>query len=546
VALVSALADSPRAILQTLADKVLEVLDADSSGLSLLTKDEKRFYWPAISGAWHPHIGGGTPRNFGPCGDVLDRNIPMLFTHWERRYPYLNTAIPFADEGLLVPFYVNGKAVGTIWAIAHNSRRKFDAEDLRLLESTGRFASAAYQTVESIEDLKSEIAARERAEAAVRQMASGLQAKIRRLVESNIIGIFIRTGDGRIIDANDTFLRIVGSSRDDLAAGSLNWRKLTPAEWRAADEQRVLELEVTGSVQPFEKEYLHKNGSRVPVLVGAAKFEEASDQGVAFVLDLTERKQAEKEARESERRYSEMQTELAHANRVATVGQLSASIAHEVRQPIAAATTNAAAALRWLRKQPPNVEEALLALDRAVDGAKRVADVIGHIHALVRKAPQRKDRLDVNQALREVIMLAEGEMAKNSISIVTELSEGLPLIEGDRVQLQQVMLNLINNAVQAMSGVGVEPRELVICTNKPEPNGIGVVVRDSGLGLDPANLERVFNAFYTTKPGGLGIGLSICRSIIEAHGGRLWASANTPRGAIFQFTVPVHSVAEGA
>jgi GAF domain-containing protein len=143
VALVTALADSPHTILQTLVDKVLEVLRADSAGLSLLTKDEKRFYWAAIAGAWRPHIGGGTPRDFGPCGDVLDHNVPMLFTHWERRYPYLSTAVPLAEEGLLVPFYVNGKAVGTIWAIAHNNRRQFDAEDLRLLESIGRFASAA-------------------------------------------------------------------------------------------------------------------------------------------------------------------------------------------------------------------------------------------------------------------------------------------------------------------------------------------------------------------------------------------------------------------
>ena len=163
-ALVSALADSPGTILQTLADKVLEVLHADSAGLSLLTKDQTRFYWAAISGAWGPHIGGGTPRDFGPCGDVLDRNIPMLFTHWERRYPYLGAALPLADEGLLVPFYVNGKSVGTIWAIAHNSHRQFDTEDLRILESMGRFASAAYQTVESLDDLKVEIAARERAE----------------------------------------------------------------------------------------------------------------------------------------------------------------------------------------------------------------------------------------------------------------------------------------------------------------------------------------------------------------------------------------------
>src|SRR6516164_8951837 len=150
VALTSALADSPQTILQTLADKVLEVLQADSAGLSLLTKDEKRFYWAAIAGAWGPHIGGGTPRDFGPCGDVLDHNRSMLFTHWERRYPYLSVAMPLADEGLLVPFYVNGKAVGTIWAIAHDEHRKFDREDLRLLESMGRFASAAYQTWQSI------------------------------------------------------------------------------------------------------------------------------------------------------------------------------------------------------------------------------------------------------------------------------------------------------------------------------------------------------------------------------------------------------------
>src|SRR5262249_38437577 len=177
-ALVSSLADSPATILQTLADKVLEVLHADSAGLSLLTKDEKRFYWAAIAGAWGPHIGGGTPRTFGPCGDVLDHNTPMLFSHWELRYPYLSSAMPLADEGLLVPFYVNGKAVGTILAIAHDKRHRFDAEDLRLLESMGRFASAAYQAVESIENLKLEITAREKAEAEFRELARGLEAKI--------------------------------------------------------------------------------------------------------------------------------------------------------------------------------------------------------------------------------------------------------------------------------------------------------------------------------------------------------------------------------
>jgi len=179
VALASALADSPRTILQTLADKVFEVLHADSAGLSLLTEDEKRFYWAAVAGAWQPHIGAEAPRNFGPCGDVLDHNIPMLFNHWERRYPYLSWAMPLADEGLLVPFYVNGKAVGTIWAVAHDKRRKFDAEDLRLLERMSRFASAAYQVVGSIENLRLEIAAREKAETAVRELANGLETQVR-------------------------------------------------------------------------------------------------------------------------------------------------------------------------------------------------------------------------------------------------------------------------------------------------------------------------------------------------------------------------------
>jgi formate hydrogenlyase transcriptional activator len=179
VALTSALADSPRTILQTLAEKVLEVVQADSAGLSLLTKDEKRFYWPAIAGAWQPHLGGGTPRDFGPCGDVLDRNVPLLFRHWERRYPYLLPATPLAEEGLLVPFYVHGKAVGTIWAIAHNNGRKFDAEDLRLLESLGRFASAAYQALTSIDALTLQISERENAETALRELTDKLETRVR-------------------------------------------------------------------------------------------------------------------------------------------------------------------------------------------------------------------------------------------------------------------------------------------------------------------------------------------------------------------------------
>jgi signal transduction histidine kinase len=236
---------------------------------------------------------------------------------------------------------------------------------------------------------------------------------------------------------------------------------------------------------------------------------------------------------------------LAHANRVATMGQLSASIAHEVRQPITAAITNIHAARQWLSGQPPNVKEAIEALNESAKDNERAGEIIAGISALFRKAPQRKEPLDINEAIREVIVLAQGEIRKSGISVAIALDEGLPRPEGDRVQLQQVMLNLINNAVQAMSAAEVESRELVISTSETDRDGVVVVVavRDSGPGLDPANPERVFEAFYTTKPGGVGMGLLICRSIIEAHGGRLWASANIPRGATFQFTIPVRGEA---
>jgi len=274
------------------------------------------------------------------------------------------------------------------------------------------------------------------------------------------------------------------------------------------------------------------------VLVGAASFEESGNQGVAFVLDLTERKRAEAEVRESERRYHEVRMELAHANRVSTIGQLTASIAHEVKQPVAATVTNAKAALRWLDGQSPNLEEVRQALTRIAKDGDRAAEVIDRIRALIKRAPPRRDRMDINEAIREVIELTRGEAARNGVSVHTDLADGLPLVQGDRVELQQVILNLMVNAVEAMAGIAEGTRSLLISTGNAETGGVCVAVRDSGPGLAPGTNERLFEAFYTTKPNGLGLGLSICRSIIEAHRGRLWASANTPHGAIFQFTVP--------
>ena len=363
--------------------------------------------------------------------------------------------------------------------------------------------------------------------------------KIRRLFDADIIGIIIWTLEGRILEANDAFLRMTGYDREDLASGRVSRMDLTPAEWHDRDARTVAELKMIGTVQPFEKEYFRKDGSRLPVLSGGALFEASGNQGVSFVLDLTERKRAEAEARESERRYRETLMELAHANRVTSMGQLTASIAHEVNQPITAAVINAEAALRWLSAQPPDLEEVREALGHIVEDGTRAGNVIGGIRALIRKAPTRQACLDINEAIREVIALTRGEAAKTGVSVQTDLADGLPLIYGDRVQLQQVILNLIINAIEAMSGVAETPRALLISTGQAEPGGMFVAVRDSGPGLDPASLEHLFNAFYTTKSGGMGMGLAICRSIIEAHEGQLCASANEPRGAVFQFTLPL-------
>ncbi len=364
------------------------------------------------------------------------------------------------------------------------------------------------------------------------------EARVRRLIDANIVGIFIWGPDGRIVEANDAFLHITGYSHDDLVSKRLGWTELTPAEMRSVNEQRLAELKATQVVHPYETEYVQRNGDRLPVLVGMAMFAGTPKEGVAFVLDLTDSKKAELALRESEQRHHEVELELAHANRVATVGQLTASIAHEVKQPITAAITYALAARRWLSAEPPNFREVDHALSLIVKEGNRAGDVVARIRTLIKKAPPRNERLDINEAILEVVALTRHEAVKNRVSIETQLTEGLPRVQGDRVQLQQVLLNLIINAIEAMRDVGEEERELLISTRN-EPDGVSVEVRDSGPGFAPAALERAFEAFYTTKQAGLGLGLSICRSIIEAHEGRLWATAAEPRGAFFAFMLPV-------
>jgi PAS domain S-box-containing protein len=537
---------------------------------------------------------------------------------------------------------------------------------VKYLEAVAHHLFSARGELVEVVGTNVDVTERKRAEQALRES----EAKIRRLVDANIIGIFIWDFEGRIIEANNAFLCMVDYDREDLASGRIRWTELTPPEWRDRDRQLVQELKLTGSLHPFEKEYFRKDGSRVPVLIGVASFEQGGNQGVAFVLDLTERKRAEealresdealrrseawlalaqrlshtgnwvydatamryrywsdesyriwgfdplrglpsresmwqrihpddrdrvweevqealrqkrdfaaefrillpdgtikhleatthhefsslgslveavsthvdvterKRARDERERLRQLESDLAHMNRLSMMGELTASLAHEITQPIASARNNARAALRFLDRNPPDLREVREALECLVADADRAGDIIDRIRDHIKKAPPREGRFDLNNAINEVIALAGSAITMNGVSVRTRLTEALLPVQGDRVQLQQVVLNLILNAVEAMSTVEAGPRELLISTEQNQTGDVLVSVRDSGPGIEPDHLDRVFEAFYTTKSSGVGMGLSICRSIIGAHGGRLWADVNASRGAVFRFTLP--------
>ncbi len=251
-------------------------------------------------------------------------------------------------------------------------------------------------------------------------------------------------------------------------------------------------------------------------------------------------REAEERSRraEAERALRATQAELAHLARVMTMGEMAASIAHEVNQPLSAIVLNGKACLRWLSRESPDLGEACAAVERIIGDATRAGDVIARVRGLTRKAATQKARLDLNETIEQVVVLARAELHKHGVALRMELRRDLAPVLGDRVQLQQVLLNLFLNAIEAMTAAAGRPRELVVATADHDATQALVSVRDTGAGLDPQLRDRVFDAFYTTKPGGMGMGLPICRSIVQDHGGRLWAEANDGPGATFRFTVP--------
>jgi two-component system, LuxR family, sensor kinase FixL len=352
-----------------------------------------------------------------------------------------------------------------------------------------------------------------------------------RLLDLTHDSIFVRDMSDVITYWNRGAEELYGWRRDE-AVGKVS-HQLTKTVFPAPLEELTAELLRVGR---WEGELVHtkRDGSRVTVSSRWSLERDERGRPVATMEtnnDITERNQAQEALRRA-------QAELAHINRVMTLGELTASIAHEVNQPLAGIVANGAACLRWLDRKPPDLDEARGAVESVISDGMRASDVIQRIRALSKKTEPRKVRLDINDVIDDVIRLVQREMLDHLISLRPELASALPLVLGDRVQLQQVIINLVMNGMEAMAAVTDRPRELAIRSRRHEAGQVLIEVQDAGVGINPENLNRLFSAFFTTKPNGMGMGLSICRSIIDGHGGRIWATRNTGPGATFQFTLP--------
>jgi PAS domain S-box-containing protein len=657
VALAQALADSPRTILQTLADTILDVLRAGSAGVSLVTEDRKRFYWPAIAGAWKPHIGGGTPRNFGPCGDVLDRNAPLMFSRLQRRYTYFQPVDPQVEEAILVPFYVRREAVGTIWAVSHDDSRKFDAEDMRQLESLGRFASAAFQIVRSLDKLEDEGGALRASERQFREMIDALPAAIYTTDAQGRITHFnpacvafsgrtpelgtdhwcvtwklyypdgtpmphdkcpmaialregrtvrgaeaiaerpdgsrvcfepypttLRDGTGKIVGginmlvditarkqaerANAHLAAIVEGSADaivskDLSGIITSWNggaerlfgytaaealgrsvtMLIPPD-RVDEEPGILARIGRGErIDHYETIRRRKDGTLLDVSLTVSPVFDSHGKAVGaskIARDITERKLAEERLRVAKR-------EAEAASRAKDM--FLAVLSHELRTPLAPVFMTLTA-LELKGDIPRDVQDDVAMMRRNVElEVKLIDDLLDISRITSGKLRLTLERLNVNDLVRHACDTCSSNIREKGIQLQCELDDDVCEIMGDAARLQQVLWNLLNNAAKFTPEGG----HIRVATQNADGGRVRITVRDTGIGVAPEILPRIFDAFeqgevrITRQFGGLGLGLAISKLLVERHQGSIRAESDGPnKGTTFVVEVPALSREESA
>ena len=477
-------------------------------------------YVESVKATW-----ADSERGQGPTGIAIRTGKPS----WTKSIKTDPSIAPWRAEALKrgycsnisLPLMSDGEPFGalTLYAEEPNAFNERTVEQFTELSNNLAYGVIALRTREE----------RKRAEKELQKQTAYLDE----LFELAPEAIVLRDVDDRVVRVNQEFTRVFGYTSEE-AVGRLFMELIAPDELRDEAKRYGYLLE---HGQRLEAETIRhrKDGTLLHVSFVAAPVSVAGGQIAIYAIyrDITERKQAEAALREA-------QAELAHVTRVMTMGELAASIAHEVNQPLAAVVTNANACLRWLAGATPNLDEARVAIGRIIRDGNRASDVIGRIRALVGKSGTEQAPLDINEVIQEVVGLIQSEIQKNGVVLRMELAADLPQVLGDRVQLQQVILNLVMNGIEAMSSVTDRSRDLLIRSCQYESDKVLVAVRDSGTGLQPGGLDHLFKAFFTTKPKGMGMGLAISRSIVENHGGRLWAVPNDGPGATFQFTVLKH------
>ena len=459
-----------------------------------------------------------------PLGLGLQSEIGIIVVGSERE------DFPRQTERLILSVAANQASIGLQEARLRSEQKRIASElDLRVAQRTTELASAN-------EELRKEIADRKHVEEDLRSS----EEKHRVIVEAANDAVLSMDERGAILLANPATKRIFGYDAVEIVGKPMTM--LMPEMMRKLHENGFKRYLTTGkrhlNWQGIELTAQRKDGQAFPVEVS---FGEMTSDGhkifTGFIRDISEKKKAEEALQESERSLQMAQAELARVSRLTTMGELAASIAHEVNQPLTAVINNSSACLRLLANRNLEPEVLHRALEGIVADGTRASTVLARIRAFIKKEPAERNEFDINEVIQEVLALAGRELYENQVLLDRQLTTDLPFVLADRVQLQQVLLNLIMNAIEAMTAVTTQPRLLWVQSRIDASGEVLVAVSDSGTGFD-LDVDRVFTPFFTTKADGLGMGLSISRSLVESHGGRLWATPNSPHGAVFSFTLP--------